>query len=536
MSEVLSLAQKKVDERTRAKTDKFFLANEVLGFDFQWETHAELFACFVKYNENLPWVEQDATKDRMVLWSRGHYKTTAVIVEIIQAILNFPNIRILIMQGSLQVTKTLLKQVLAHFTGEAEGSRLGELFPEFCGKKKELLATTTQFTTTARTRKQLAQATVTCASPKSVKTGQHYEVGFFDDLVNDQNFRNIRLIAQVRDDFTLAQALIDPGGYRFVSGTRYAFGDLYEEIQRWQNKDGRWVITLKSCWTDESVAKPDAEKVPRFPRFKKRNGESGGFTREELLQMQSDDPANFACQYLNQPLHSTQQAFTEEMLDAAVVDPANVSLLSSAIMIMDLASSEAVKADDSVIVIGKVDALGVGYMCDMRGDQWPPMELALNAIEMVLRHRPVKVLFEKTASCVYFADFLRIVARQRGVFIPIDFIKVDNRPDAKNMRVVSWAGLIKRGRFKFFAGLSKFNRLIEQAIEFPKGRHGHDDYPDTGALLAQELNKEILTLPTRPAPRNAILALIADRENALMKVLTQQEQAEVDYPNQTGLD
>jgi hypothetical protein len=197
MSEVLQAAQQKVEDRARAKRDKFYLANEVLGYDFQ-ECHAELFANYIQYRPDVPWTEQSEIKDRMILWARGHYKTTSVVVDIIQAILNFPNIRILIMQGSLPVTKTLLKQVMAHFTGQALGSKLIELFPEFCGEKKALNGTVMQFTTCARTDGKLAQATVTVASPKSVKTGQHYDLGFFDDLVNDQNFRNPKLVQKVQ--------------------------------------------------------------------------------------------------------------------------------------------------------------------------------------------------------------------------------------------------------------------------------------------------------------------------------------------------
>ena len=285
MTDALSIAQAKADSRARAKRDKLYLANEILGYDFAWHTHVELFACYPKFDEEKPWVEQSAIKDLMVLWSRGHYKTTAVVVCVIQAILNFPNIRILLMQGSLKVTQTFLKQIMAHFTGEAENSRFRELFPEFCGSKAELKGTLNQFTTCARTRHQLAQATVTVGSSKSIKTGQHYDLGVFDDLVNEVNYQTPALLETLRKQFTLAQALIDPGCYRWVSGTRYAFGDLYEEILRWQAASGKWTVSVKDCWTDDG-------KNVRFPRFTKKNGELGGFTREELLEMQSNDPAN----------------------------------------------------------------------------------------------------------------------------------------------------------------------------------------------------------------------------------------------------
>lgn len=522
--------REKFEARAKCRSDKFYLA-DVLGYDFQWETHAELFSCFVQYNGDVSWAEQSEIKDRMVLWSRGHYKTTAVVVDVIQSILNFPNIRILLMQGSMGVTKTLLKQVVSHFTGQALGSRLAELFPEHCGEKSELHGTAMQFTTLARTDGKLAQATVTVASPKSVKTGQHYDAGYFDDLVNDQNYRNPKLIDKVREDFTLAQALIDPGGYRFVSGTRYAFGDLYEQILRWQNKAAKWIISVKDCWTDASASLPDDQKIPRFPRFKKHNGELGGYTREELLQMQQDDPANFANQYLNKPIHTSQQAYTEELLNGAVIRNEDTPALSQPIMMVDLASSEEATADDSVIQVGKMDTMGCGYLCDQRGGQWAPFELAMNVIDLALRHRPSTIFFEGTASAKYFMDFLRLIARQKNVFLPIDSIKVDTRADAKNMRVVALAGVIKRGRFKFLAGLPKFARLIQQACEFPKSRSGHDDYIDTAALLYHELSKEMMSLPIRKTFVNPILAMMNSADNVFVT-----PEVQIDTNDMTGLD
>lgn len=509
----------------------------MLGFDFQPETHAELFATFVQYDKDKPWAEQSSVHDRMILWSRGHFKTTAVIVDIIQAILNFPNLRLIIMQGSIQVTKTLLRQIVTHFTGEAHGSRLQELFPEFCGDKKALAASSMSFTTPARVMKQLAQATVTVASPRSVKTGQHYDGGYFDDLVNDQNFRNPKLIQKLQGDFTLAQALIDPGGYRCISGTRYAFGDLYEQIQRWQMTSGKWIISIKDCWTDATSSLPDTEKIPRLPRFKKRNGQLGGFTTAELLQMQDDDPQNFANQYLNRPIALSQQHFTPELFVLASIAAGDAPGLSAPILVCDLAATDTNKSDDNVIAEGRVDTLGVGYLTGLSGGQWAPMEMAHRIIDNALRVRPTKILFEGSSAAKYFVDFLRLIAKQKNVYLPIEEIKVDNRPDAKNMRVTALAGVVKRGRFRFLKGLAHMEKLVEQACSFPKGRYGHDDYIDTTSLLYKELTKELLALPARSTnSKNPILALMDDRQNALIKRLSGAQLLEVSLPDQTGLE
>lgn len=534
MNEVLNVAQLKVDERARARRDKFFLANEVLGYDFQ-ECHAELFACYPQFDEQKNWAEQiKGFEDVMVLWSRGHYKSTALIVVIIQAILCNPDITILLLRGTIRVTELWLEEIAKHFLGEAQGSRLKELFPEFCGTKTELNSVAKSFTVPCRKRTQTPQATCTVASPKSIKTSQHWVLGIFDDMQNESNWRNPKIVARVHQDFMNCQPLIQHGA-RWVSGTRWTHGDLYDQILRW-NTRGQWMLSIKDCWTDLSAAYPDAEKIPRFPGFLKKNGEADGFTREALLLLQEQDPQFFACQYLNRPVHGSKQAYTKEMLETACIAEVDTPGLSSALMVVDLASSDSEQADDSVVQVGRIDSLGTGYLCDQRGGQWVPMELALNIIDMALRNRPSKILLEKTASCVYFADYLRLVAKQKNVFLPLDFIKVNNKPDAKNVRVLGLAGHIKRGRFKFLKGLSKFGSLIEQAITFPKARHGHDDYIDTCALLQIELSREFLVFPIRQIPRNEIWALIEDRESALVKVLTNTELREVEHANMTGLD
>jgi len=248
--------------------------------------------------------------------------------------------------------------------------------------------------------------------------------------------------------------------------------------------------------------------------------------------MQKADPANFACQYLNKPIHTSQQAFTEELLYKACIPEKDTPHLSDCALMVDVAVTTNDKSDDSVIQVGRTDAQGIIYICGQRGGQWLPMDLAMQAIEMALRYRPTRVLVEKSSAGMFFAELLKTVARQKNVFLPVDFVPVDNKPDAKNMRVLSLAGAVKRGRFKFLAGLPHFDKLVEQAVQFPKGRYGHDDYIDTAALMYIELSKNNTALPIRRI-HNPILAMIQSREDALIKVLTEAEQ-QVEQPDLTG--
>jgi predicted phage terminase large subunit-like protein len=474
-------------ERERAKTDKLYLATAVLGYDFQPDVHTELFSNFLILDSKKALAEQSTQKDRMILWSRGHYKTTAVVVEAIQLILNFPDIRILLMQGTIKNTEGLLGEIKTHFTGEAPNSRLTELFPEFCAKK---LGTRQRFTVPARIRKQLKEATVTVASPKSVKAGQHYDVGFFDDLVNDLNYKNPKVMKKVIEDFWLYVPLIDPGGYRYVTGTRYTFGDLYEIILRKNTITKNWIISIKNCWTDDG-------KDVRFKERKLADGRVIGFTREKLLQTQAEDPEMFAAQYLNQPISTTAQLFTEELLAGAMrsAKADNFPALGPAVLFIDLAASRQTHRDHSVIACGQRDSMGRLYLTDIRGDRWSPDQLILNVIQMALQHRPVKIMVEGTAAGTYFIRLLQVFGQEKGVILPVEPIKVSNEAGAKFIRISSVQAALKNGRLLFLINLPRWDMVQQQFTEFPKGTH--DDYPDTISLMVQFFN-EAGVAPVRP--------------------------------------
>lgn len=498
---ISEIEQRKLDERKRCRVDKLYLA-QVLGYDFVSEVHKELLDQFFQYDTSRPWAEQSDVRKVLVLWSRGHYKTTAVIVDIIQCILNFPDCRILLMRGSIAVTKTLLHEVKSHFTGDNPNSRLRELFPEFCGDK---LGNAMSFTVPARRNKGLASATVTVATPKSVKSGSHYDIGYFDDLVNDQNFRNEALLRKVKEDFYAMLPLLDPPFFAIVTGTRYAFGDTYEEIIRY-NK-GEWRVSLTTCWRD------DAQTQPRFPQqpSPRDSGRLIGFTAEMLRLMQDADPEMFGAQFLNQPVQKGGKRFTEALLKGALVRPADVGRLSPAVFFIDLASTQEATSDDSCIIVGKHDINLKQYVVDARGGKWVPPQLANQIIALALEHKPSLMLFENTASCIYFVDFLRLVAADKRMNLPIDFIKVDQKKDAKYIRIASLEGFIRTKRLNFFEGLPAWAKIAHQFDIFPGGQHKHDDYIDTIALMTRYFGEKAILSPIRPIT-NPILEMIQNRE------------------------
>lgn len=287
-------------------------------------------------------------------------------------------------------------------------------------------------------------------------------------------------MAKVIEDFGHFVPLINPGGYRYVTGTRYTFGDLYEHIIR--NNDGRWQITVRACWEIDPVTGKKTSNFP--PRLITRGKEqvSIGASIEYLEAKQREDPEMFAAQYLNRPIAAGAEEFTEAMLLGAVIAKDASLVAGSAFLFVDLASSIKATADNSVVLCAR-QVGRAAVVCDLRSGQWPALQIAHTILEMALVHRPLRVLIEGTASSTFFIDYLKVIAKDKGVILNIEPIKVSNNKDAKRLRISAVSGAIKTGRCAFLAGLPGWSALVQQFCEFPKGRH--DDEIDTVAMMVQ---------------------------------------------------
>lgn len=468
-----------------ARTDKLYLA-ELLAYDFQPDVHTDLFDTYIKFDRTKPYFEQDKQKHRLILWSRAFYKTTSTIVEMVQTILNFPDVSIMIMQSTVGKSKELLGQVKGHFDGTNLNSKLNTLFDDFCQPK---LGTANAFT--IRTRKRSRKdPTVFVASPRSSKAGLHPDVGFFDDLVTEQNYRNPELLKKVIEDFSHYTPLVNNGGYFYVTGTRYTFGDLYEHLIR-TNTDGKWKITVKGCWQEDRNGNRIGDS--NFPKHKltkgPRAGETIGISLEELLAIQRENPETFAAQYLNRPIAAGHQLFTEQLILGAVRAKNPNSTVGPKILFVDLAEGRDPKADKRVVLAGcQID--GCPTLCEVRSGRWSTLQIAQHILEMALIHRPLKVFIEGSPGSTFFIDYLNMISRDKNVFLSVEKIKVSNAKGAKHLRIAAIPGAIITNRLRFLNGCAAGGEnaptwvdLVEQFTQYPKGKH--DDEIDTLSLMVQ---------------------------------------------------
>jgi hypothetical protein len=473
-----SVEQLAADQR-RALSDDIFLGN-VLGYDFQEDIHRDLFAEMPMSVPGKALTDFREDKNNLILWPRGHFKTSATVVRIIRIVLNMPDVRILLMSANVKLTKNWLSEIRSHFRGSAVNSGLLQLF----GSKWKLTSgNALAFTVPTRLR-TLKDPTVAVATPNSVATGAHCDFFFADDLVNTKNYRNIELQDKLEEDFSNFVPLLDPGGYTCVTGTRYAGFDVYGRMVK---KLGRWKISVKES--------RDVNRKLLFPQRELADGRKIGLTNEFLDAIEKDDPVMYNAQYMNRILAVGRQTFPIELIYGSTKSTKDAGFPANGMCFfaIDLAPSAKAESDNSVIAIGKRDGNGAIWIEDVVGETWTPSQFAIVLINLMVQYRPERIFIPNDTGAAYFVEFLRTLCGEKGVYPPLDLVKSSNTKDAKFIRISSLESAFRNKRAFLCASIRDFDKLEEEFTQFPKGRR--DDRPDAIALLVNHLNQVAPVLP-----------------------------------------
>lgn len=290
----------------RCRTDLYFLAKEILGYDKMTEaTHGEL----CHYTENiLPNHAGIATKEfdprknlLLLLMPRGTFKSSVVTIGFtLQYFLNEPDARILIDSETFGKSKAFLREVIGHLTGNPQYREVFRaihgVYPDGEGKRdKNLLWTDAQLNLACR-KKERKEPSLSCSGIDRSINGMHFDLIICDDLHSEKNVTNREQIQQVIDHYKLAFSLLDPGQPMIVIGTRWDYNDLYQHILDFEKED--FNILKKSAYNpDGSLFFPEVLSEVELDKIRRRQGASI-FSKQYLNEPVSDENAEFRREYI----------------------------------------------------------------------------------------------------------------------------------------------------------------------------------------------------------------------------------------------
>lgn len=535
--------------RREAQLDAMYLACKVIGWDFQEKPHRTLFDQFFKIihgedGKPIPLYKlSPEIKKFLVLWPRGTFKTSSIVILMVLLIINYPDIRILIMQGSKDLAERQLARVKRIFE---KHERFAQVFPEFCG---ENLGTTSHFSVPCQSAERpYAEPTVAISTAKSVKAGSHFDVIFVDDLVNDQNYKSERALAKCWDDYKDIGPLLEPSGYMIVTGTRYSFGDTYqlilESAQREIKNKGKsvWKFSIRACWDrfcatcGHSDVDHDFENNQRKPPCLTKDCACKAFAdsgRKELLfpevilkderavghtfgfldtEREEKGDEWFSCQYFCNPIMSGTQNFPPELIEQQTIyhqydqrrafighaqpcdnpckdgTPACTMLpnpvTAPCFVVADLSYVGRKDRDKSVIYVVYLHK-GQLFVTHCYAGKWNASEVCEQLFKITWHHRPRVMWVEAFLGWEAYDTVFKSYARDLGIQnLPLFWHKMSNEAGAKIARIGAVRGPLKQRRLWLYAGMENFDELCTQLKRWPKlGRH--DDFADCLGLVCE---------------------------------------------------
>lgn len=484
-------------------TNLLFLGREVFNKAFTFSTHARICNFFVQKDSTKPIEEQDETKERLLLYPRGGFKSTIDVIDCVQWIINFPDVRILILAAATDLATSFIGELKNYFTAPkgTTPTIFQMLFPAWVLDPNDE-GPGDEFTCPCRTQgdEKKKDATAWAASILSNLPGWHCDVMKADDTVNDKNSETAQLIQKVNDKIDFAESLIDPGGYKDLLGTPYAPADLYSHtVESSENGDLKLVKVPAKWLKPDSVNKDPKALGPDdwFLLFEYDKFGRQRLTYDFLRKKERKNRAIHNSQYMLDPAGIKKVSFPQALLLQRTIDRTQLPEKLVYYIVWDFAYSKNKKSDYSVGAVVGLDEDGRAYIVEIFRDRYVESDLAMEIARSFVAYRPMLVPVENSNGAQFLETSIRRYAEDMGEkYIPLDFFKVDNAFGAKTLRIGALEPLLREGQLFFLNTIACLDDLYQEFREF--GSSSHDDIPDAISHM-QRILPTRRSQPTPPA-------------------------------------
>jgi hypothetical protein len=441
---------------------------------------------FVRKDPSLPLKKQSKRKNRALFDPRGHLKTTIDIADMVQWALCFPNIRIILMSGTKAFAKRMVDEWAFHFE---KNRMMREIYPEYCtgliyGEKGEVtLPNRTRF---------WREPTLSTASADTVKASGHYDLRKGDDVVNEDNSKNIVQLKETTNDWKATRPLV-PGGYSDFIDTRYDFSDCGGDIieanppvgrptdlngfgQMWHGKD--WDIFIRACWKLDANNK----KTLLFPEEHCTDEDFDG-EKENLDAIQREDPGIFSCQYLNNPSPMGTQSFSREKLIENTLLRSMIPSNSMCFMAWYLGFNPEDASDPAVGIVGAFSPDGSLHIIDCYRGLWSTDKIIDCTFTAHRKWCLRKIGFNAKNGPILIGPGIESKMKDQRIYLPVEYLPVPQNVELRRQSVEALVPLLTSKKLFLSADLPYYDQTLVEFTRFPKYRYA--GIPFAIATLAQ---------------------------------------------------
>lgn len=515
--------------RWRARTDRFWFYNEVLGYDLLNEaihgpiiqrlqqfpkptkTIAEAHDIILPNGEfqYTPWLDPytlPGSRRTLILDHRGSAKTTCnTIADTLYWLINFPHLAFAMIFATDKVAQDTMEETKGHLQ---TNPRFRELFPDLVPHRRAYdWGTKEDFTVEGRgellarmKRPPRKEPSVMSLSIDKSGTGYHVDVIKASDLVVPSNATTPGERNKVANRTgILPKLLVVPNGWLYIEGTFYHPDDLHSRLVRdWLGRvpsERVWDIFIRSVYKRDMGSRepsytPDDlqyrkwlknkdgheisiwEDCKTHPNKKVRD-RAAAFSWKEIERIRHDSiegGLNWAYQYALDldADESSDRPFAGPITWVTKADFDRVPI-SFKIITVDLSDTANERSNPTVMTVSAFDRMGRCYVCEIhRGKLTPEQSIDL-LFGLNKKHRPQKIFIEEYA----YTNGLRPYMDRRSTFSneypPFHYVKRGRAANDKKDRIIrALQPPYNSGELRFVDPLSPdeaFARDVRKALE-----------------------------------------------------------------------
>lgn len=492
--------------RRRFITDGLWAAKELLGYKEFADCHKEVFDFFVPKDPDALDFKTFAESytglhDDLLMLCRGGFKSTADIVDCIQWIVCFPDIRINIMTGTAPLAEEFVDLITGHFRCNKDGSpalgvdgkpRLFQiLFPEHC----EHRIAKGEWITPAR-RCQVAGPTIRATSVESNSTGTHCDILKLDDVTTAANTNTASAIKSVNRFIAQARKLVEPYGFKTRIGTPYDLQDnLSSTVEDEAKRAAKGQPSLVKVLRRPALTRKPGYEDTAFDQLKEEMVDlwfperiSLKFLQAEYAESLKTDPKEFYSQYLLDLKAANFQKYSRDALVAATVPFTAIQpyIDGQIFQSWDTAyGSSYNNADYSVGLTGLFFA-GRVYLLDMCRGHFNEDELPRMIAEFAFKWHPERIAIEDSTGVRWLKkEIAREMQRLRynGPTVEMASLGFGSKQTNKVNRAQPGVRLLADKRLVISNELAQLDAFYDELEAFPPKAGGHDDIVDALSQL-----------------------------------------------------
>lgn len=360
--------------RERSRRDFSYFCREILGYK---DMIAESQALLPGYShESLcQLLQHDTQPFKLILMPRYTFKShVGTIGYALWQLANDPNLRLLICSDTNEKAEGFLGGIKNHIHGQIAGSLFRAIFGAWEVDPKRGVWNQQAIVVAPRNRAQV-EPSIDTAGIETSKTGKHYDIIIFDDLVSEKNITTPELMQKVKEVYRKYLSVLKPGGTVLLIGTRWHHGDLYGTIVAEEEERAKLAQppVFRVYKRQAEVTTGDKTLYP----FSIMGPQSLTKDRLQLLKTQQGS-AVFSALYQNDPTDDKDAKF--KLKDFAFYDPALKSdpkWLASLFItccLDPIPPSDSLKGDDAALtVVGSDDEMNM-YLLDAIAGRLQPSE------------------------------------------------------------------------------------------------------------------------------------------------------------------